>query len=115
MCRLTLEELTMILSEDVVKRNTCVELNFCVDGSELYHDCWLGKMPAPETKQNAVFWFGLVADGSQAYDYPTLPELLEAGVLEGKSLLEILPSITWYSLDGCGVEERLAYYRLDAR
>lgn len=83
-------------------------MNFCIDNDQMYEDCWLGKMPDSYGKE--VYWFGLTPDGSQAYDYDKLEDLLSSKVFCGKNLCEIIDEIIWFSLDGCGIEERLSYY-----
>lgn len=97
-----------MLNSNVVKYSSCIEMNFCIDNDPEYEDCWLGKMP--DTYSKEVYWFGLIPDGSEAYDYDKLEDLLNAKVFHGKSLCEIINEITWFSLDGCGIEERLPYY-----
>ena len=64
-----------------------------------------GKMTDSYSKE--VYWVGLVTDVSQAYDYDKLEDLLNAKVFCGKSLCKIIDEITWFLLDGCGIEERL--------
>jgi len=103
---LNLEELTAILSVDVVSVERCVEMNFGVKGFSRYEDCWLGKMKN-KRDGSELYWFGLVEGGSQAYDYATLAELLGAKVFEGKSLTELLPLINWYTLDGCELPQSI--------
>ena len=49
-------------------------------------------------------------NGSQAYDYAKLEDLLKAEVFHGKCLCEVIETITWDSLDGCSIEERLLGY-----
>lgn len=110
MVRIKLQDLITILSSDVAKYNSCIEMNFCIDNDPKYGDCWLGKMPDRNEHCKEVYWYGLVPDGSQAYDYTKLDDILNAKVFYSKSLLDIIEKVTWYSLDGCSIEERLPDY-----
>lgn len=91
-----------------INDNACIEINFCVDASEVYTSCWLGKLISEEKKE--VYWFGLTADGSEAYDFDSVRQLLETKVFNGKSLKKIWELITIISIDGCDVEDRISYY-----
>ena len=91
-----------------INDNACIEINFCVDASEVYTSCWLGKLISEGKKE--VYWFGLTADGSEAYDFDSVRQLLETKVFNGKSLKEIWELITIISIDGCDVEDRISYY-----
>jgi hypothetical protein len=109
LAKIKLQDLMKILNSDVIKYNSCIEMNFCIDNDAEYWDCWLGKMPYKESGTE-VYWFGLVPNGSQAYDYAKLEDFLNVKVFRGKSLLDVFEKITWYSLDGCSIEERLPDY-----
>ena len=102
--RMSLQELTTILTVDVVSTNRCVEMNFGINEHPKYDNCWLGKMKDDQTG-TGCYWFGLVKGGSEAYDFPTLTELLEAKVFDGKSLKDVLSLIEWYSLDGSEIPQ----------
>lgn len=105
--KIKFDDLITILSRDVVEYNSCIEMNFCIDNDTEYEDCWLGKMPDKDEYGKEVYWYGLVTDGSQAYDYAKLEDILNAKVFHGKSLCDVIEKITWYSLDGCSIEEIL--------
>lgn len=45
MDKINIDDFIKILDEDVVKNNSCIEMNFYVEGDKDYTDCWLGKMP----------------------------------------------------------------------
>jgi hypothetical protein len=110
LAKLKIDELIKILSNDVLKYSTCIEMNFCIENDEVYSDCWLGKL-SDKTKGNIeIYWYGLVSDGSQAFEYTELKDILNANVFYSKSICDVIENIDWYSLDGCGVEERLSYY-----
>lgn len=108
--KIKLQDLITILNSDVIIYNSCVEMNFGIDNDTEYKDCWLGKMPDRDKIGKEVYWYGLVADGSQAYDYAKLEEFVNAKVFHGKSLCDVIEKVTWYSLDGCSIEERLTDY-----
>ncbi|SHE54134.1 hypothetical protein SAMN02745784_00996 [Tissierella praeacuta DSM 18095] len=44
MDKINIDDFIKILDEDVVKNNSCIEMNFYVEGDKDYTDCWLGKM-----------------------------------------------------------------------
>jgi hypothetical protein len=48
-----------------------------------------------------------VKNGSEAYAFPTMTELLEAKVFDGKSLKDVLSQLEWYSLDGSEIPESI--------
>jgi hypothetical protein len=110
LAKVTLQDLITVLNSDVVKYNSCIEMNFCIDNDTEYEDCWLGKMPDRNKPGKEVYWYGLVPDGSQAYDYAKLEDVLNAKVFHGKCLCDVIEKVTWYSLDGCNIEERLPDY-----
>lgn len=110
MAKLKLQDLIIILNRDVVKCNSCIEMKFCIDDDMEYKDCWLGKMADKKNMGKKIYWYGLVSDGSQAYEYNKLENILNAKVFHGKSLYDVIEKITWFSLDGSNIEEMLPYY-----
>jgi len=110
LAKIKLQDLITVLKSDVVKYNSCIEINFCIDDDTEYEDCWLGKMPNRDNLGKEVYWYGLTSDGLQAYDYAKLEDILNSKVFHGKSLCDVIEKITWYSLDGCSIEERLSDY-----
>lgn len=113
MVKITLQDIITVLKSDVVKYNSCIEMSFCINNDAEYKDCWLGKMPDRNEPSKEVYWYGLVQDGSQSYNYVELEDILNAKVFHGKSLCEVIDKITWYLLDGCSIEERLSDYLED--
>ena len=109
MAKLKLQDLITILNRDVLKSNSCIEMNFCIDNDTKYDDCWLGKMPDKKNIGKELYWYGLVADGSQAYEYNKLEDFLNAKVFNGKSLYDVIEKITWFSLDGSSIEEIFSF------
>lgn len=110
MAKIRLQDLITVLNSDVVRYNSCIEMNFCIEADTEFEDCWVGKMPNRDDPSKEVYWYGLVQDGSQAYDYTKLEDILNAEVFHGKSLCDVSEKTTWYSLDGCSIEERLPDY-----
>lgn len=110
MAKIKLQDLITVLNSDVLKYDSCIEMNFCIENDTEYEDCWLGKMPDRDEHGKEIYWYGLLQDGSQAYDYTKLDYLLNAKVFHGKSLCDVIEKIIWYSLDGCSIEERLPDY-----
>jgi len=109
MDKISFDEFRRIMAYDVVKNQNCIEVWFDVDNCPDYQESWLGKMVDKETKE-PVYWFGLVEDGSQAYDYDSFEEFVDAKVFHNKSLREIWDSVSLISIDGCNVPERLLDY-----
>jgi len=109
MCRIPFENFEKMMAFDVVTHNACIEVNFRVDASLEYEHCWLGKT-FDRSSPKAVYWYGLVPDGSQAYDSDSFREFVSMPVFDGKSLKEIWDSITILSIDGCDADWRLAQY-----
>lgn len=110
LAKIKLQDLITVLKSDVVKYNSCIEMNFCIDDDTEYEDCWLGKMPDRDNLGKEVYWYGLTSDGLQGYDYAKLEDILNSKVFHGKSLFDVIEKITWCSLDGCSIEERLPDY-----
>lgn len=113
MAKIKLHELIMILKSDVLKNNYCIEINFSIDNDTKYKDCWMGKMPGKADLNEEIYWYGLVPDGSEAYNYSELRDMLNAKIFAGKSICDVIEKTTWYSLDGCNIEERLPDYITD--
>ena len=102
-------EITKLFSTDL-KGKRCIEIEFMVNGSSRYELSCMGKMPDSANKENSVFWYGLVPDGSEAYDYDNFQDFSCAPVFCGKSLKEIWNEVEVLSIDGCDPEERLQAY-----
>lgn len=96
------------MSYDITKK-ACIEVEFCVDNCETYQTPWLGKM-IDRKANRVIYWFGLTEDGSQAYDYDSFNEFVNAKVFYGKSLKEIWHLVSLVSIDACDINERLQFY-----
>jgi hypothetical protein len=79
MTKISFEHFEQMMSFDVAIHDACIEIEFGIDNHALYDGCWLGKMSDRETDQD-VYWYGLVADGSQAYDFSSFHEFVDAPV-----------------------------------
>jgi hypothetical protein len=99
------------MSYDISKNTSCheIEVEFSVNNYEQYQNSWLGKMLDIELKKE-LYWYGLVEDGSQAYEFESFEEFINAEVFGGRSIKEIWNSITLISIDACDVQERLQFY-----
>ena len=113
LAKIKLEDLIKVLKSDVISNKSCIEMNFCIENDTEYDDCWIGKMPDRDNPNKEIYWYGLVRDGSQAYDYEDLEDILHAKVF-GKSMFDVIEKVNWYSLDGCSIEERLPDYLGDS-
>ena len=109
MQKILFEHFEKMMSFDVAAHSACIEVEFRVDDSPVYNACWLGKTFDRMTRQ-AVYWYGLVPDGSQAYDCDSLHEFVDMPVFNGKSIKDIWDSIAIFSIDNCDVDSRLAQY-----
>ncbi len=107
--KISFEDFKKIMSYDITKKQSCIEIEFCVDNCETYQTSWLGKMIDKETNK-VVYWFGLTEDGLQAYDYDSFDKFSNAKVFNGKSLNEIWNTVSMISIDACDIEGRLQFY-----
>jgi len=111
MNKITFEDFESIMSYDIGKKqDSCIEIEFCVDGYLDYQSSWLGKMLDIDTKK-PIYWFGLVADGSEAYEFSSFEQFANAAVFHGRSITEIWDLISLLSIDACEVLERLSFYK----
>ncbi|WP_195266845.1 hypothetical protein [Clostridium sp. 1001275B_160808_H3] len=79
--KIKLTDLIRILNVNVLENNTCIEMNFCIDDDIEYQDCWLGKTSNKDNNKE-IYWYGLVEDGSQAYNYDCLEDFFSAKVFK---------------------------------
>ena len=100
------DDITKIFSIDL-EGKYCIEIEFVVKGHPKYQSCWMGKSPDKENRENDIYWYGLVPDGSESYDYDNFKDFSHSTVFDGKSLKEILNKVEIWSIDGCDPEERL--------
>jgi len=82
--KIRLDDLIKILSNNVIRYNSFIEMHFCIDNDTEYKDCWIKKVPNRYTPRKEIYWYGLVRDGSEAYDYDKLEDILNAKVFNGK-------------------------------
>lgn len=69
-----------------------------------------GKTPDKASKEKDLFWYGLVPDCSEAYDFDNFHDFSTTPVFEGKSLKEIWNKVVILSIDGCDPQERIQAY-----
>ncbi len=100
---ISFDTIRQIFASDL-RRSSCIEIGFYIKGTEKYRNCWMGK------KSDGLYWFGLVPDGSEAYDYNSFGEMSEAQVFEGSSLKELWNSVVIHTVDGCEPEIGLGFY-----
>jgi len=98
--KISFDDFVSELSKDWI----CLEVWFCVDNYPDYQDCWLGKMIERETNL-PIYWYGLVEDGSQAYDFLTIDEFLSAKAFQGKSIKDIWDLVSLYSFNGGNADD----------
>ena len=106
---ISFEDITKLFSFNL-ESEWCIEILFLVKGYPKYQSCWMGKTPNESDKEKELYWYGLVPDGSEAYDYGNFEDFSSAPVFEGKSLKQAWDRIELLSIDGCDPEERVAVY-----
>lgn len=85
------------------------EIEFCVDKSERFSFCCMGLMSDEKTGEG-IYWFGLTADGSYAFDFPTFEEFSSAKVFDGRSLFEVWDDVILISVNSCPPEDMIEMY-----
>jgi len=91
------------------KKEPCIEIEFSIDNFSEYNSCYMGKMKCKHTGKD-WYWYGLVADGSQAYEFYSFEEFITAKIFHGNNLQDIWNSVSLLSIDACDVGERLPFY-----
>ena len=115
MNKVNFEDFEKIMSYDIIKAQRegldgSIEIEFDVDGSDIYYSSWMGKLIDRKTNRE-VYWFGLVKGGEQSYDYEIFEDFINDKVFYGeKSLREIWNLISIINLDGASLEEMLDKY-----
>ena len=106
---ISFKDIAQLFSFDLEER-MCIEIEFSVKGYPKYQSCYMGKTPSKIEKGKDIYWYGLVPDGSEAYDYDNFQDFATAPVFDGKSLKVIWDTITILSIDGCEPEDRIKVY-----
>ncbi len=106
---ISFEDITKLFSFDL-EGKWCIEIEFSVKGDPKYQSCWMGKMPDKTNKEKELYWYGLVPDGSKAYDYDNFQDFSSAPVFDGKALKTIWKEVEILSIDGCEPEEHIKAY-----
>ena len=109
MIKFDFDDFMRVMSYDVCRSNTCIEIEFCIDQCVEYQTSWLGKMIERGTGKS-IYWYGLVEDGSQAYDFESIEEFINAKIFCDNSIKEIWSLISVISIDACEPKERLSFY-----
>ena len=104
MNKITFHQFKRIMSRQLLNKDKSMEIEFCVDNYTEYQESWLGKLVDKKTNKE-VFWYGLTADGTQAYNFDSLDSFMSAKVFRGKSIEEIWDLILILSLNGNTIEE----------
>ena len=105
---ITFEDFKTVLTHKVYG-DFCIEIEFRVNGLAEYSCCWMGKTPDTATPSKDAYWFGLVPDGSKAYDYDTFDAFSSALVFDDQSLEDVWDKVELLSVDSCDPEERFRY------
>ncbi len=79
-----------------LETNPMGEVCFSIEGDPVYSCCWLGG----PCGNNSGYWFGLAEGGSDAHQYLTARELVDAPVFHGKSLRQLWAQVRIEDLDG---------------
>ncbi len=109
MNKITFEEFCGVMSFEITNNQTCIEIEFSIDNYQDFQCSWLGKKLYGEDNK-VIYWFGLTEDGSQAYDFESFEQFLNAKVFHAKNIKEIWDLVTIRSIDACSIEERLPFY-----
>jgi hypothetical protein len=108
--KIAFEDFRKAMAYDMTRKiDPCIEIEFCIDGCEIYQESWMGKMLNKDGK-NHIYWYGLTKDGSQAYDFDSFEKFADAKVFCDKSIKEIWPLVSLRGIDACDIEERLPFY-----
>ena len=105
---ITFEQITKLFSFDT-KKKYCVEIQFMLDESKKFDYCWMGKMWDTKEEKD-IYWYGLTADGTNAYDYVSFHDMATAPVFDGRSLIDVWDQIVIEEIDDCDPIERLLDY-----
>lgn len=106
---ISFENITKLFSFNL-QGKWCIEIQFLVEGYPKYQSCWMGKKPNTVDKEKESYWYGLVPDSSEAYDYDSFQDFSSAPVFNGKSLNEVWDHVELLSIDGCDPEDRIEIY-----
>lgn len=109
MSNITIDDLETVLSYDIRKHKTCIEIAFSINDSPIYTSCYMGKLITRQGEE--IYWLGLTADGNQGYDFTSVESMLNVKVVEGKSLKEVWERLIFHTIDSHVAESRLAYYK----
>jgi len=109
MTKISFGDFIRLMSDDIRKNKSSIEVSFYLEDCSKYTDCWLGRQLNKETGE-ILYWYGLISDGSGAYDYKNLEEMISAKIFDGKSLEEIWDFVILNSINATDVEEMLELF-----
>ena len=95
---ITFEEIKRLMALAAQKKYG-LEILFCVNGSEVFDQCWMGRLY--DEADGDVYWLGLTPDGKNGFDYPTFEELSAARAFNGSSLFEIWDKVELLEINAC--------------
>jgi hypothetical protein len=108
--KISFNDFEQVMTYDISKKqDLCIEIWFCIDDFLEYQSSWLGVMLDEDTHR-PIYWYGLVDDGSQAYEFDSFGEFSNAKVFQGKSIKDIWKSVSIISLGGGEVQEMLPFF-----
>lgn len=93
--KITFDDFTNIFKNNTPE-NICHEVLFLVEGYSKYQHSWLG---ATNRNSTLSYWLGLTPDSTEAYNFSSFDEMVNAPVFEGKSLKEIWDKVDILSFD----------------
>ena len=104
---ISFKDITKLFSFDL-EGKWCIEIEFLVKDYPKYQSCWI--TPDKTNNEKELYWYGLVPDCSESYDYDNFKDFSSAPVFDGKSLKTIWMKVKILSIDGCEPEERIKAY-----
>jgi aminoglycoside 6'-N-acetyltransferase I len=93
-----------LFREKLIARENVCEINFGIEDSDKYSDCWIGY-----SENFGDYWFGLTQDSNNAYDYKIADEILNAPVFDGKSMHDLWDKVVFYQMDGLSADDWFVY------
>lgn len=106
---LSFRDITELFSCDL-EGKWCIEIEFLVKGYPKYQSCWMGKTPNMVDMKKEIYWYGLVPDCSESYEYDNFQDFSSAPVFNGNSLEKIWGQVEILSIDGCDPNDRIKVY-----
>ncbi len=99
-----------LFRQKLIEGNNIYENNFYIEGSNKYDDCWIGLSKNGNCKS---YWFGMISDEENDYEYKTADEILNAKVFDGKSMHELWDKVYFNSINGVSAMNWVLYNCFD--